>query len=126
MATANEESWKIVFYQDKNGKRPAQEFLDGLNKTARAAVLRDLNLLKEFGVKLGFPTVRSIASVRKLWELRVKTNDGAVRVFYAALTGRRFILLHGFIKKTDKTPKAELELAAKRLQEVLAREERNG
>ncbi len=125
MAT-NGELWKIVFYQDGKGKRPVQEFLDGLSKTARAAVLRDLDLLKEFGIKIGFPTVRPVTGVRKLWELRVKTSDGAVRVFYAALTGGRFILLHGFVKKSDKTPKTELELAAKRLQEVLAKEERNG
>lgn len=122
---AEERPWHIVFYQDKNGRRPTQEFLDGLSRTARTAVLRDLGLLKEFGIKLGFSTVRPIAGVRKLWELRVKTNDGAVRIFYTALAGRRFTLLHGFIKKSDKTPRAELELAVKRLQEALAREKQN-
>ena len=122
MAEPDQAAWKIVFYQSRKGNRPVQEFLDSLGKTARAAVLRDLGLLREFGIKLGPPAVRSIAGVRKLWELRVKTGDGAVRIFYAALTGRRFVLLHGFVKKSEKTPPAELELAAKRLQEVLARE----
>ena len=87
MAKASQESWRIVFYRDKNGNYPVREFIDDLAKTARAAVLRDLALLKEFGITVGFPTVRPIAGVRKLWELRVKTGEGAVRIFYAALAG---------------------------------------
>jgi phage-related protein len=66
--------------------------------------------------------VKPIKGVRKLWELRTKTKDEAIRIFYVAVTGKRFVLLHGFVKKTDKAPKTELEIAVKRLQDVLEQE----
>ena len=74
---------------------------------------------------MNYPTVRPITSVRKLWELRTKTKDGATRIFYVAHTGRRFIMLHAFFKKSAKTPKNEIEIASKRLQDVLEKEEDN-
>lgn len=111
-----------MYYQDAQGRRPAQEFLLSLSATARAAVFHDINQLEEFGLLIGAPTVRPIEGIRKLWELRVKTADGAVRLFYVARTERRFVILHGFIKKTAKTPQKELNLARKRLREVLAEE----
>ncbi|MDL1898301.1 type II toxin-antitoxin system RelE/ParE family toxin [Anaerolineae bacterium CFX7] len=114
--------WSVVYYQDAQGRRPAQEFLLSLSATARAAVFHDINQLEEFGLLIGAPTVRPIEGIRKLWELRVKTADGAVRLFYVARTERRFVILHGFIKKTAKTPQKELNLARKRLREVLAEE----
>lgn len=111
-----------MYYQDAQGRRPAQEFLLSLSATARAAAFHDINQLEEFGLLIGAPTVRPIEGIRKLWELRVKTADGAVRLFYVARTERRFVILHGFIKKTAKTPQKELNLARKRLREVLAEE----
>jgi phage-related protein len=114
--------WRVVYYQDHAGRSPVIEFIKRLSEPARAAVLRDVDLLKEFGLALGAPMVKPIAGVRKLWELRVKTKDGAVRIFYVAISGRRFVMLHGFMKKTDKTPKPELEIARKRLEAVLAEE----
>ncbi len=115
-------AWKVILYRDKDGKYPVQEFLGGLGKVARATVLRDVGLLRQFGLTVGSPMVKPISGVRKLWELRSKTADGAVRIFYVAITGKRFVLLHGFIKKTQKTPPSELAVARKRLAEVLEQE----
>jgi phage-related protein len=114
--------WTVVYYEDAHGKRPAQEFILSLNAVARAAVFHDVSQLEMFGLLVGAPTVRPIEGVRKLWELRVKTSDGAVRLFYVARTNRRFVILHGFIKRTAKTPTKELNIAIKRLNEVLAEE----
>lgn len=122
MASAGRRRWQVVYYRDRNGRYPVAEFLASLSLGARAAVLRDFEVMEEFGLAVGFPSVRPVTGVRKLWELRVKTTDGAVRVFYVAQTGRRFVMLHGFIKKTAKTPPRELELAVKRLREVLSEE----
>jgi phage-related protein len=58
----------------------------------------------------------------KIRELRVKDNRGAVRVLYFTFTGKRFILLHGFMKKTDKTPERDIEIAEKRMNDFLQRE----
>ena len=54
----------------------------------------------------------------KLWELRAKAPEGIARGIYVALTGRRVVVLHVFAKKTQKTPKAALELARERMKEV--------
>lgn len=53
-----------------------------------------------------------------LFELRPKGKEGIARVFYCAVVGKKIVILHSFIKKTDKTPKRDLELAMERLQEV--------
>ena len=71
---------------------------------------------------MGAPHVRAIKGYRKLWELRVQTRQ-AIRLFYFAHTGRRFIILHGFVKKRGRTPPRELETAMRRMRDVLAREE---
>jgi phage-related protein len=76
--------WQVVFYETRGGRRPVKEFLDGLPKPDRAAVLRNMALLQEFGLEVGAPTVRVIRGRRKLWELRVRATSGAVRVFYFA------------------------------------------
>ena len=54
-----------------------------------------------------------------LFEVRAKAEEGIGRAFFCALVGRRIVILHGFIKKTDKTPKRELTIARNRLKEVL-------
>jgi len=53
-----------------------------------------------------------------LFELRLKAAEGIARVFYCTLVGRRIVILHQFVKKTDKTPQRELEVARRRLKEV--------
>lgn len=54
----------------------------------------------------------------KLWELRVKAQEGIARGIYVTVTGRRVVVLHVFVKKTQKTPKAALALAHERMKEV--------
>jgi len=53
-----------------------------------------------------------------LFELRLKAADGIARVFYCTLVGRRIVMLHQFIKKSEKTPRKELEIARKHMKEV--------
>jgi phage-related protein len=67
------------------------------------------------------PYVRSIVN-SKLFEIRVEQDTNIYRIFYVAYTGERFILLHGFQKKTQKTPKKELDIAETRLKTFLGEE----
>jgi phage-related protein len=53
-----------------------------------------------------------------LFELRLKAAEGIARVFYCTMVGKKIVILHQFIKKTDKTPSKELEIARRRLKEV--------
>lgn len=53
-----------------------------------------------------------------LFEMRLKASEGIARVMYCTLVGKRIVMLHSFVKKTDKTPKQDLDLAIKRMKEV--------
>lgn len=112
-------SWEIELYADRSGKEPVAEFLDDLPTGARAKVVKMLDRLAEYGVLLDEPYTRQIRG--KIRELRIKDNLGHVRVLYFTFTGRRFILLHGFLKKMDKTPVREIELAEKRMKDFIDR-----
>ncbi len=71
----------------------------------------------EFGSNLGMPHTKLIDE--GLFELRVKGKEGIARVFYCTRAGKRIVMLHVFIKKTQKTPKKELKLATRRMKKVL-------
>lgn len=94
--------WTVEYYKDTESKEPVADFIDALSDEARAKVFRIIKLLKEYGVLLKEPYTKQIRG--KIRELRIKDTQGAIRILYFTYTGRRFILLHGFIKKTDKTP----------------------
>ena len=69
-----------------------------------------------FGPNLGEPHTKAFGS--GLFELRIKSAEGIARVFYCTRVGRRIIMLHGFVKKSEKTPLRERQIAEKRMKEV--------
>jgi phage-related protein len=111
--------WEIEFYRDKNGREPLTKFLNDLPLKTRARVVKLIDLLAEYGVLLKEPYTRQIKG--KIRELRMRDNMGHIRVFYFTFTGKRIVLLHGFLKKTDKTPERELVLAEKRMKDFIER-----
>lgn len=106
-------NWKIVYYHDSRGKEPIYDFIESLNSNAQSKVSNTFDLLCQFGINLGYPHIKKVTST-DLWELRILGNDN-IRIFYIAATGRQFLLLHGFVKKTQKTDKKELKIAISRL-----------
>jgi phage-related protein len=72
--------------------------------------------MKVYGPDLGMPHTRAMGD--GLFELRLKAVEGIARVFYCTMIGKRIVMLHQFIKKTDKTPPKELAIARRRLKEV--------
>ena len=112
--------WVVEYYRDSKGKEPVAEFIDALSNEARAKVFRTIKLLKNYGVLLKEPYTRQVKG--KIRELRIKDRSGNIRVLYFAFTGRRVILLNGFIKKTDKTPLNEIEIAEKRMNDFINRQ----
>jgi len=93
--------WDILGYQDERGRRPVSEFIESLPPKARARIRWTLNLFSEFGLQLGMPYSRPVRG--KIWELRIKSGRSIYRIFYFAHQGR-FVLLHAFQKKGQKTP----------------------
>jgi phage-related protein len=73
-----------------------------------------------FGSNLGMPHTKAMAT--GLFELRIKGKEGIARVFYCTLVGKRIVMLHGFVKKDQKTPPKELRKAKLRFTEVLKNE----
>lgn len=101
--------WEIDYYEKENGNIPVVEFLDSLPNNMSAKTLRTIDLLASAGTALKEPYVKHIEG--PIWELRTQFGNDITRVFYFASCGNRFVLLHGFLKKTQKTPPREKKLA---------------
>ena len=110
-----EEDWKILFYKTTQGDTPVNDFILSLEIKAQSKVRDTIKLLQQFGVRLGLPHVKKLAGT-ELWELRILGAD-SIRVLYIAVTGKTFLILHGFKKKKDKTPPKEIMIAEERLTE---------
>ncbi len=106
-------NWQTEYYQPFPGKFPVFDFVESLPQIARAKINNTIELLKEFGLKLGPPHSKKLTGT-PLWELRILGQNN-IRIFYVAIPGQKFLLLHGFVKKSDKTPTKEINTATKRL-----------
>ncbi len=104
--------WKITFYSDKI-ENQTLSFPSGI----LANFLHIVEMIEELGPNLGKLYVGTIGS--GLYEIRAKGREGIGRSLYCTVKGREVVILHSFIKKTQKTPKKELDLAKKRMKEVL-------
>ena len=111
-------AWSVEFYVDARGRSPVAEFLNALSIAERVEARNALRLLQEFGTLLGMPHARPLTGHRKLWELRA----GPDRLLYFAFIDRRFVILHGFRKRTQKTPASEIEIAERRMVDLQERE----
>lgn len=108
--------WQIKYYETRRGEEVVREFIESLPDKSQTKVRATLKLLEEYGIQLGQPHSKKILGT-SLWELRI-LGESSVRIFYVAKISKTFWLLHGFIKKTQKTPERELHTALKRLGEI--------
>ena len=116
--------YEIVFYEDKNGVSPVFDYLRELSlksdKNSRVnhkKILEYISVLEKYGKEAGLPYVRHLD--KEIWELRPIRN----RLLFASFIGNTIIILHYFIKKTQKTPKKEIEKAKKNLVDIINRRE---
>ena len=107
--------WKVKAYESPSGNQPVEEFLNSLDEKTRLKVSRTFELLEQFGLEGAHPHVKKLTGTQ-LWELRILGAD-SIRIFYVTITGKIFLLLHGFKKKSQKTPSREIVVAKKRLDE---------
>jgi phage-related protein len=105
-------AWHIEYYNTT-----VEQAVLHLPPALLARYLQLTDLMLEFGSNLGMPHTRAMGE--GLVELRVKRQEGIARVFYCTGVQRRIIMLHVFGKKSQKTPKRELDIAKRRLREVL-------
>lgn len=118
--------YTVKFYEDKNGYSEVVEYIKDLNKKAETSkesrvnfnkIVAYLDVLEEMGTRAGEPVTKHLDG--EIWELRPLRN----RILYAYYKDNTFIILHHFFKRTQKTPRKEIQKAKKYLQDYLERNE---
>lgn len=104
---------KVRFFTTENGTEPVKDWLKELTKIERKTIGDDIKTI-QFGWPLGMPLVKNLGN--GLWEVRSTIPNGIARVLFVPKNGE-MILLHGIIKKTNKLPPKDRELALKRLKQ---------
>lgn len=112
-------SVKIIFYDLSNGTEPAKDFILSLDTKMRAKMVRMVKLLEENGGNLRMPYSEHLDD--GIFELRACVGNDISRVLYFFFIGGCAVLTNGFIKKTQKTPEQQLELAKKYRAEYIGR-----
>ena len=103
------------FYETASGRKPVREWIMSRSKGDRQAIGKDIQKV-EFGWPVGMPYCRSLGL--GLWEVRSDLVDGRIARVIFAIVGGEMVLLHGFEKKSQKTPLKEIDLALNRKKEV--------
>ena len=101
---------EVVFYRMESGKEPVRAWLQGLSKQDKKMIGGDIKTV-QYGWPIGMPVVRKIEP--GLWEVRCRLDQRIARILFT-VKGEKMILLHGFIKKSQKTPQADLQMAKDR------------
>lgn len=104
-------SWRVTFYSSEFQNEILQ-----LPAGFVARFLRYAERMEIYGPNLGMPHTRAMGD--GLFELRLKAAEGIARVFYCTLLGQRIVMLHQFVKKSEKTPRKELKTARRRMKET--------
>jgi phage-related protein len=104
----------VGFYKQVNGREPVRQWLKSLKKQERRIIGEDIKMVQT-GWPLGMPLVCNLG--KGLWEVRSTLPNTIARVLFC-MHEERMILLHGFVKKTQKTPLHDLEMALARAKEV--------
>lgn len=111
--------FEVIFYEKENGECPAEEFILSLDVKMRAKMLGLLELLEEKGTQLREPYSKPIDD--GIFEIRCKIGNNISRVLYFFYYEGKIILTNGFVKKTQKTPKEEIQIAKDRRKDFIER-----
>ncbi|MBQ8084752.1 MAG: type II toxin-antitoxin system RelE/ParE family toxin [Lachnospiraceae bacterium] len=114
--------YNVYFYKDRNGRQPVLDYLKKLSKkkdkhnSLNFEKMNDyIEILRRFGTRAGLPYIKHVEN--EIWELRPLRN----RILFVAWKGDGFVLLHHFIKMTQKTPKKEILKARREYADLMER-----
>lgn len=102
----------IYYYISKSGENPVKKFIDSLSNKQKAKIFRLFQTYQDYGLRSIIPHTKKIART-KLWEVRIQGRDN-IRILYIVKTQSALLVLHGFMKKTQKTPNKEKAIALER------------
>ena len=108
---------QAAFFTAGAGKRPVREWLMEFSPEDRKRIGEDIATL-EFCWPVGMPKCSPMKGVKGLYEVRSNISSGRIARVFFVLIGNEMVLLHGIVKKTQRTPEKELKLAAARMKEV--------
>ncbi len=111
--------FEIIFYEKENGDCPVQEFLSSLDLKMQAKMIGLLEILEDKGNMLREPYSKHLDD--GIFEIRCKVGNNITRVMYFFYHKGKIILTNGFVKKTQKIPKKEIELARERRKDFVER-----
>ncbi len=100
----------VVFWKETNDKEPVRDWLKSLTKHQKKIIGEDIKTV-EIGWPLGMPLVKNLG--KGIWEVRSRFKNGIARILFK-IKENKMVLLHGFIKKSQKTPSQYLTIALKR------------
>ncbi len=103
--------WEIIYFNST-----VKKSVETLPKGLYARFLRMVTMMRENGPNLGMPHTKPMGD--GLFEMRLRAMEGIARIFYCTIIGNRIYLLHSIIKKTERTPKIDLDIAKRRMKEV--------
>ena len=101
--------FEIIFYQKEDKTKPVADFIRQLQPKMKVKVLRNIQLLQDFGTELREPYSKQLKN--GIFELRIKQGSDISRILYFFFVGNKIIMTNGFVKKTQKTPESELKKA---------------
>jgi len=106
---------KVIYYISENGENPVANFLDAIEKRDKAKFFRIFNNLSEYGMLSIISHIKKITGL-PLWEIRILGSSNS-RILYAIVVKDSILVLHGFKKKSQKTPTKELATAMLRFKQ---------
>ncbi|MBQ8073991.1 MAG: type II toxin-antitoxin system RelE/ParE family toxin [Clostridia bacterium] len=113
--------FQVEFYDTEDGRTPTQEFLDSLEPEMNAKMVGLMEILEEKGYSLREPYSAPLED--GIFELRAVQGSNISRALFFFYVEGRIVITHGFIKKTQKTPRAQIELAKKYRADFLRRQQ---
>jgi len=121
VTTDNEfQKTQVIYYTTIQGENPVSDFLDSLLQMQQAKILRILQYIDKYGISSVLPHTRKLTGT-PLWEIRILGKDN-LRVLYVIPVKNIVLVLHGFVKKKQKTPRKEIDIAVSRLKDWQSRE----
>lgn len=113
--------YKIEMYTKPNGESPAQDFIMSLDSKMQSKVFREIDSLELFGPSLREPISKHLED--GIFEIRAIFANNITRVLYFFYIGKTIVLTNGFVKKTQKTPRSEIDKAKRYRADYLSRKE---
>lgn len=108
---------QVHFYCTPSGRSPIEDFIKALPKADQARFFEIIIGLEDYGLNYSRVQIKPLQG--KIWEIKFRAKGGAYRILYVFVATDEMVLLHAFKKKTQKVPQKEVNLAEKRLKEVL-------